>query len=456
MTRVRLLFLCHLAALGFGLGGLLIALPHPELWAGSRNAADVFDFGMHYAGSLHIILGALTMLVFGVVALGWRRTLIFFTASASLSLAAELIGTGTGWPFGNYAYTSFLGHKVLGHVPFTIPLSWFYVGFATYLLANTLAGRYAPRARGLAAVLGGAALLTVWDLVLDPAMAHDDMIVKFWTWSKSGPYFGMPLQNFAGWALNAALFMAIARLLWRHDPEPREYPVWVPFGVYVANTLFAMALALSVGLWQPIVLAAVLGVIPATLALRLGSGARVTRPTRQRRVTPAGPGQAIVAAGARAVAARQFELRVEGREHLPRQGPALLAARHYHHLHDGCALLSAAGRPVRILVALDWVRSARLRPLLERACRSAGWPVALRPDGLAAQPGGAYRADEARVYLTRAVRDAVALLRAGEALVVFPEAYPTIDPSYSPKQGDERGLPALPPRFHPPGRIGPT
>ena len=36
LTAPRLLVLAHLIALGFGLGGLLIALPNPELWADSR------------------------------------------------------------------------------------------------------------------------------------------------------------------------------------------------------------------------------------------------------------------------------------------------------------------------------------------------------------------------------------------------------------------------------------
>ena len=33
----------------------------------------------------------------------------------------------------------------------------------------------------------------------------------------------------------------------------------------------------------------------------------------------------------------------------------VLAARHYHHLFDGTSLLSTIGRPLRVMVALDWV-----------------------------------------------------------------------------------------------------
>ena len=59
------------------MGGILIALPHPELWAGA-TAHQVFTFGMSYGGAVQILFGAATLLVFGVDALGWRKTLVFF------------------------------------------------------------------------------------------------------------------------------------------------------------------------------------------------------------------------------------------------------------------------------------------------------------------------------------------------------------------------------------------
>jgi putative membrane protein len=54
----------------------------------------------------------------------------------SLSLCSELLGTSTGFPFGHYRYLSGLGYKIAGLVPFTIPLSWFYLGFSAYIIAR--------------------------------------------------------------------------------------------------------------------------------------------------------------------------------------------------------------------------------------------------------------------------------------------------------------------------------
>ncbi len=278
MRLARLLLIAHLGALAFGLAGLLVALPRPELWAGDPAAARVFDFGMRYAGSLHIVLGAAAMLSFGFATVGRRRTALFFVLAVAVSLAAELIGTATGWPFGDYAYTDFLGYKILGRVPFGIPLSWFYLGFAAYLLGGLATSRFGLKPVAVWTVAAGAWLLTVWDLVLDPAMAHEAMPVRFWEWRESGAYHGTPLKNFAGWAATGLAFMAPSRVLWRADVVLPPRLAWFPFVVYAANVGFGMALAASVGLTGPILLAALLGLAPAAVAL--GRWSRDEAPAR--------------------------------------------------------------------------------------------------------------------------------------------------------------------------------
>lgn len=277
-----LLLYVHAGAVVFALVGLLLAIPNPQWWAGVPGAASIYTFGLQYAGALHIVLGAAALLAFGLSVLGAARTLVFFAASTTLSLGMELLGTGTGWPFGAYEYTSGLGYEVWGRVPFTIPLSWFYMGFTSYLLAAELARRFAPRAGAWAAVVLGMWLLTAWDLVLDPAMAHENLAIRFWVWHETGPYMGMPLINFAGWSLTGLLFMGLSRAVWR-SPPPEEVPVQFPFAVYVINMTFAIALSASVGLWLPIALALACGLGPACLVWRRPESAprRATMTWRQ-------------------------------------------------------------------------------------------------------------------------------------------------------------------------------
>ena len=144
-------------------------------------------------------------------------------------------------------------------------------------------------------------------------------------------------------------------------------------------------------------------------------------------------------AASKAVVRRQLDLRVEGFDHVPRSGPVIVAARHFHHLFDGCAMLATIPRPVHILVGLDWVRSAPAKMAMERACRAAGWPVVLRRDGAAPVDN----LDAARA-LRRAMTDTIALLNDGRVVLVFPEGYPNIDPGFTPKPDDSAFLPFQP------------
>jgi putative membrane protein len=151
------------------------------------------------------------------------------------------------------------------------------------------------------------------------------------------------------------------------------------------------------------------------------------------------------------MARRRLVLRVEGREHVPADGPVLLVARHVHHLHDGVALLAAVPRPVHVMVALDWVRTRAGRRLMETATGLARWPVVLRgdalvpgPDGHPRNTGGAYRRAEAPAHHLRGMRAGFRLLTTGRALAVFPEAYPNVDPGWTPKRSFDELLPFRP------------
>ena len=146
--------------------------------------------------------------------------------------------------------------------------------------------------------------------------------------------------------------------------------------------------------------------------------------------------------------AHRLQVEVEGIEHVPVSGPVLIVSRHFHHLYDGVVYLALVPRQVHILVALDWAWSRPLRHLMEWACRLAGWPIVLRAErlrALALVPGdaapSAYKPQETIAYLRRGLRDSVDVLRRGDVLVVFPEAYPNIDPISTPKSDSTSFLP---------------
>lgn len=266
-------FWLHVLALGLGLFGILVAIPHLQQWAGDPGAIAFFTWALARGGSLGMVTGALAMLAWGGWAIGWRRTLVFAILSCAISAAAELTGTKTGWPFGGYEYLTFLGWKIAGRVPYGIPLSWFYMGFAAYVLALALVPQDTRR-RGWLAVLLAGWLLTGWDLVLDPAMVALPQI-KFWEWHEHGAYFGMPLRNLAGWYATGVAFTSLSRWLWRGDLDPRGPKLVLPFAVYSINIVWSMILAASAGLWPTVAAAIVLALVPAALALRQPATARV-------------------------------------------------------------------------------------------------------------------------------------------------------------------------------------
>ena len=132
---------------------------------------------------------------------------------------------------------------------------------------------------------------------------------------------------------------------------------------------------------------------------------------------------------------------VEGLDRIPRTGPVLLAARHYHHLLDGAVLVHHVARPVHIVVGLDWTANARQRHWMERACAWARYPVILRRATTGTR--GGYAAREVRRYLRSGLHDAAALLRDERVVLVFPEGYPVVDPTASdatPRARDTRGM----------------
>jgi len=157
------------------------------------------------------------------------------------------------------------------------------------------------------------------------------------------------------------------------------------------------------------------------------------------------------ALGVRAIAAynlyRHMNLSVSGLENVPKRGAALLAARHYHHLFDGAALVMGLRRQPHIFVALDWTASRRQRWIMETACSLAQWPVALRGDNLAESRASAFSPEEVRRYVRRSIASGAKILERGELLAIFPEGYPTIDPSGSRKASDDEFLPFAPGLF---------
>lgn len=244
----------------FGLVGVAIMAPHPEIWSGWGLLAELFPLAVAQGGNVQIILGAAAVFAFGTVLAGPRAMAIFFTVSVTLSLLFEFTGTSFGWPFGNYEYTEMFGFKILGKVPPVIPLSWFSMGFASFAVATALVRKVHGSTRLWPSVILASAMLVAWDLVLDPAMSHPTLLLQYWVWEDVGPYLGVPVVNFLGWMATGMIFMSVSSYLDGRLRSVREEQGAFFLVMYICNVLFAAGICLGNAIW-----------LPATLGLGLAS-----------------------------------------------------------------------------------------------------------------------------------------------------------------------------------------
>ena len=143
--------------------------------------------------------------------LGPRPAALSLLALSAFGFAVETVGVLTGFPYGPFYYGEALGPKLLGLVPFLLPVSY------VPLVLGAVAATWPIKPRPLH-VLASAILLVLMDGVLDPGAAS----LGFWVWPEGGAYYGVPPSNYAGWLLSGALatavLLAIAR--WRDAPPP--------------------------------------------------------------------------------------------------------------------------------------------------------------------------------------------------------------------------------------------
>ena len=197
------------------------------------------------------LLPVLAVLLYAPV-LGWRRMAFFAVWGSVIGGASELIGTTTGFPFGAYEYTSWLGPKLFGHVPYFIPLSWFAMSIVSLDLAQRVVGSRLGR------IALGALFMVIWDVSLDPAMSR---AFPFWIYPEGGFFYGMPLSNWLGWFGVSLVILSGYEWIGGGLPASRR---WAP-ALYLLNALFPLLLSPLYGLYGAFVIGALALAIPFLL-----------------------------------------------------------------------------------------------------------------------------------------------------------------------------------------------
>lgn len=180
----------------------------------------------------------------------------------------ELIGTNTGWPFGEYEYASTLSGRdviLLAGVPLIVPFAWAMMAYPALIAAQRIVGR---AGRSLTIVTGAIAL-SAWDLFLDPQMVGEG----WWTWANPDSLHlpgveEIPVQNYLGWLLSTAVLMSLLVLLPRRRASnvlPLVMYAWMWLGGIIMN-VFWMGEP-WVALWGGLAMGAVVAAMTWRIAL---------------------------------------------------------------------------------------------------------------------------------------------------------------------------------------------
>lgn len=195
-------------------------------WLGGRRSADHDWFA-----SLSLLLAGLIVIIGAEYAPDLARLI----AIASLGFLLEVLGVRLAVPFGAYTYTHALRPQLFD-VPLVIAFAWM------VLIAYVKQMLLVLKLSFWLELLIASTWMTAIDLLIDPLAVNK---LGYWQWMGSGSYYGVPLNNFAGWFLASLIIFAIFRRGWKPNRCARLIGASVPVFftlVALAHGLFPLAL----------------------------------------------------------------------------------------------------------------------------------------------------------------------------------------------------------------------
>jgi uncharacterized membrane protein len=173
----------------------------------------------------YVFIFLAAFLFISIVNFGVRTTLLFTALTYGVSLACEWSSIHNGFPFGLYHYIDATrGREIwIAGVPFMDSLSFTFLGFASYTVALLIASPLYRRGPDLRVLdtwkirrsprvwLMAALFMVMVDMVVDPLSVRGDrwFLGKIFWYDPPGPYFGVPISNYLGWFIVAAIAVAI-------------------------------------------------------------------------------------------------------------------------------------------------------------------------------------------------------------------------------------------------------
>jgi bisanhydrobacterioruberin hydratase len=187
------------------------------------------DFGRQFiwTTTLFLSLQAFTLLLV-LIKLSTLRTAL--TASLIifvLSFTVEFIGVKTGYPFGDYSYSTLLAPLISG-VPLAIAFAWFSVTLSSLLFVKLML----PYTPSLTLAFVSAVIILAMDVLLEPFAS---VVNGFWIWNSSN----IPIQNFISWFVIGFIFSLILDKIpsWNGELIKEGRHMRVPVFIIALNVL---------------------------------------------------------------------------------------------------------------------------------------------------------------------------------------------------------------------------
>lgn len=183
---------------------------------------------------------------------GIKKAVLLFLALSVFSYTIESIGLLTGFPYGEFSYSSKVGILLFNFIPLALPFAW----IPLLLGAFALSFQYKKNVSKFFVVT---VIMTVLiDVVLDPGAVS----LNFWQFSGSSIWYGIPISNYLGWILSAVIgFLIAIKFLKGVNSHPPQYISYS----YFYSLVFWTGVCVFSSMW----LAVVVGLILQIYILRL-------------------------------------------------------------------------------------------------------------------------------------------------------------------------------------------
>ena len=134
--------------------------------------------------------------------------IVFIISCFLIGFAAEVLGTGTGYLFGDYTYGTVLGPKIF-EVPVIIAINWFIVIYCCGITISDLLRKIdriqkvdSSVLKSASLIIDSAMLAVFFDWIIEPVAVK----LGYWTWKGE-----IPFLNYLSWFVISVILMSIFR-----------------------------------------------------------------------------------------------------------------------------------------------------------------------------------------------------------------------------------------------------